>query len=384
MQKVNYKLSVAGWSIDSSDDPRTELLSLETSAAVGSPAGVCRIVVYAPPAAKPSLLEQAIGAVASAVGLGGAAAPPTFSIDIRGEKVTYGDRVSLSLSAGDKSAVVMATELRSIRSSLGESALVGRTGGHRLVTTRLNQVYQNQTAGQIGRDLASQAGVDAGDIDDGATYAYLVVHESRNVWSHVRDLAAHNGLDVYFDDANRLTLKKFQKTSADHTLYYGIDILTLDLLNVEPWSEHVFVYGESASSNTGADTWSWVAKDMQPFRGEAGKGAKLQGVSHASLRTKAAAGTFATSRLGAITDGATIGRLTLLGDPTMKLGESIEIKEATKPELNGIFKVTAVRHVYSKRDGFVTTLGFSGKGGAEQAGGALGQLAGALAGAVGL
>src|SRR5512145_1464810 len=141
MDKVHYKLSVAGWSVDSASDPRTELLSLETTSALGSPAGTCRVVVYAPPKPKPSLLEQAVGAAASALGLGGeeASGPPVFSIDVRGQKVAHGDRMSLTLTAGDRTGVVMTSEVRAIRSSLGESALVGRSGGHRFVTTRLNQ-----------------------------------------------------------------------------------------------------------------------------------------------------------------------------------------------------------------------------------------------------
>jgi hypothetical protein len=83
-------------------------------------------------------------------------------------------------------------------------------------------------------------------------------------------------------------------------------------------------------------------------------------------------------------DRATFGRLRLLGNPQVKLADAIEIKNAWKPELNGIFKVTSVRHIYNKADGFVTLAGFSGKGGAEEAGDMLGELAGALAGAVGL
>jgi hypothetical protein len=387
MSKVSYKLSISGWSVDSSSDARTELLELETISAIGSPAGWCRIAVYAPSKADPSLLEQAAGAALSAVGLGGAngaGGPKKASTEIRGQKVSVGDKVSLELTSGDKSGTVMTAELRSIQSSLGQTVILARTSGHRLATTRLNQVYQNQSAKQIATDAASQAGVTAGDMDDGSTYSYLVVHESRNTWEQVRDLAVRDGLDVYFDASNQLTLKKFQKTTPDHTLYFGIDVLDLDLLRVEPSSEHVFVYGESPSSNTGSDTWYWMTKDLQPFRGEAGNGVRMLTVSDSAIRTKDASAACATARFGAIGDGSTLGRLRLLGDPTIKLGDSIEIKKVPNPDLNGVFKVISVRHVYNKFEGFTTVVGFSGKGSADQAGGALGQLAGTLAGAVGL
>jgi phage protein D len=385
MLHVNYKLSIAGWSVDSSADARTELLELETFAALDSPAGTCRVVVYASPKPKPSLLEEAAGAALSAVGLGGngVGGSKKFSVEIRGQKVTYGDKLSLALTAGDKSATVVTAEVRSIRSSFGETIITASSGARRLVNTRLNQVYQNQTLKQIASDIASQAGADTGDLDDGSTYPYFVVQEDRNAWAHVRDMARRDGLDLWFDDQNRLTIKKFQKITADHTLYYGIDILNLELLNVDAPSEHVSIYGESASSSTGSDTWYWLAKSSSSFIGDVGKGAKLLTISDAAVRTKDATALFAASKFGAIQDSSTMGRLRLLGNPTIKLAESIEIKNAPKPELNGVFKITSVRHVCNKREGFTTTVEFSGKGGADQAGGVLGQLAGAIGGAIG-
>ena len=35
MKQIGYSLTIAGWSVDSSSDPRTELVSLETLAAIG-------------------------------------------------------------------------------------------------------------------------------------------------------------------------------------------------------------------------------------------------------------------------------------------------------------------------------------------------------------
>ena len=86
----------------------------------------------------------------------------------------------------------------------------------------------------------------------------------------------------------------------------------------------------------------------------------------------------ATAKSGVLKDRASQGQLKILGNPLVKLGDAIEIKDAPKPELNGLFKVTSVRHVLSKWQGYLTFIGFSGQGGAQQAGGAVGQLAGAV------
>ena len=348
----------------------------------------CRISVYAPPPPQPGLLEQlageAMGAAAGALGLGGGAvAEPAFSVQVRGNAIKHGDQITIALTAGDRTATVATAEVQSIDSSLGQMHIQGVTGKQKLANARLNQVYENQTLKQIVSDLAGQVGVTTGDIETGSSYSYYVVHESKNLLNHVRELARRDGLDFYFDPENKLTLKKFNKSSADHTFFYGIDVLALHLQNRQPVSDHLMVYGESPASNQGGDTWPWLAKDLSPFRGEVGKGARTLAIADGALRTKDTAGNLATAKFGALKDQATSGRLKVLGNPQVKLGDAIEIKNAPQPELNGLFKVVSVRQVFNKRSGYVTFLGFSGQGGAKQAGDLLGQL-GQLAGALGL
>jgi hypothetical protein len=386
MIKVDYKLQIASWSVDSAKDPKTEFVALETYASVDSPVNGCRIAVYAPPAPKPSLLQQAVGEASSALGLGGngAGADAGFSIQIRGQKVKFGDRISVELTSGDNSDTVITAEVQSIHSSFGLTEITGTTGMQKLAGTRVNQAYANQSLNQIVSDLASQAGAETGDIEDGSTYPYFIVHESRSALSHILQLASLEGMDVYMDASNQLTVSTFQKTSADHTFHFGIDILGLDLLTIDAPVAHVMVYGESPASNQGSDTWHWVAKDLSSFRGEAGQGSRLLTVEDRAIRTKDAAGHCATAKLGAVKDHSAAGRLTLMGNPTVKLGDAFEVKDAKQPELNALFKVTSVRHVFSKTSGYLTVVGFSGQGGAKQAGSAVGQLVGQVAGSLGL
>lgn len=378
MIKVAYKLSIGTWSVDSADDPKTELLSLETRSAMNSSHDLARVVVYAPPAAQPGLLEQAAGAATAALGLGGGEGEQAFSVKVRGNAIKHGDKLTLDLTAGDRSARVMTAEVQSIDSWLGQTTIVASTGKRKIATSRISQVYENQSLDQIVRDLASQAQIDVGDVAAGSSYPYLVADDSRNFLRQFGELARRDNLDLYFDADNKLTLKKFEKTSADHTLYYGIDVLDLRLTNTQPPGDHLFVYGESPSSNQGSDTWHWFAKDLSSFRGELGEGVRTFAVQDSALRTKDAADSLATAKLGALKDEASQGRLKVLGNPELKLGDAIELKGVPKPELNGLFKVAGVRHVFSKRQGFLTWVDFSGQGGAAAAGDLMGQLAGAV------
>ncbi len=365
MLKVSYKVTIAQWSVNSADDPRTEFIELETSHSLIASNDVCRISVYALPAPQSGLLEQAGAAAAGELGVGGE--EESLSVQVRGNNIKTGDPISIHLTAGDVSEKVISAEVQSFHSSLGQTQITGRTGMQKLANTRLNQVYQNQSLQQIVNDLAGQADVTIGDIETGSTYPYFVVHESKSLLKHVREMAAREGMDVYFDTENKLTLKKFNKSSADHTFTFGINILDLRLFNRQPVSEHVMVYGESPASNQGSDTWHWVAKDISPFQGEVGQGTKTLAIAGRAIRTKDAADTCAAAKLGAIIDGSTVGRLKVLGNPTVKLGDAIEIKGVERPEMNGLFKVTSVRHVLSKQEGYLTHIGLGGIEGARSA-----------------
>jgi hypothetical protein len=387
--KVNCKASIAGWSIDSSADPKTELISLELSSSLLSAADRCALTLYAPPPRKKGLLEEAVGeavgAAAGALGLsGGPAQPPAFSIKVRGQDVKHGDQLMIELAAGDRSGKVATMDVCAMTTSLGETRIAGATGKSRLALTRLNQVYQNHSLSQIVEDLASQAQVSTGIIETGNTYSYLVIHESKNVLTHIRELALREGKDVFFDPDNRLNITGFTKTKADHTFTYGIDILDVVAQHDEPLAEHVVVCGESPASNQGTGSWYWLAKDLSPFRADLGSGMRLLPVGDRAIRTKDAADLQSKAKLGAIKDQASTGRVTILGNPEVLVSNAIEIKSVPWPQLNGLFKVASVTHRYSKRYGYVTSIGFMGQGAAKATGGILGQTLGALRGAVGL
>ena len=381
--KVGYAVTVAGWSVDSSDDPKTEVVSIDVRRALDSASEHCRIVLYAPPKPKPGLLEQAAGAALSAVGLGGDAGggASVFSVDVRGQKIAHGDQVTVSLSADDVSGTVVTASVQNISSSFETTVIDGQTGIRKLAATRVNRTFQNRSLQQIARDLASAAGASVGTVDNGASYPYVLVHDSTPVLWHLWNLARRQGADLWFDEQDRLMIQKFTRSKADHELQYGIHILDAQILSRRPSADLVRLTGESPSSNQGSDSWHWIAKDLAPFRGESGKGTPALYRADATLRTKDAADSAAKAALESITGGARLGRLRILGNPKVHPGQAIEIKGAPQPELNGMYKVLALRHLFDKRAGFTTTISFSGIGGSAAAGG---DLLGALAGAVGL
>lgn len=382
---TSVKLGIGGWSIDLEADARTELLALETVAAIDRPIDACRITLYAQPPAGggdegvAGALTATSGAAAAALGMGGGGASAA-SVAVRGQSLKHGDPVTVELAAGDVSGRVMTAELQTIGLGLETLTLVGRTGYQRLAATRIDQVYENQTLGQIVRDLCSQSGVQAGQIDTGAKYPYLVVHESKPVLRTIRELARREGLDVWFDADNKLNVQRFSRPQADHTFRYGKEILDLWTRHDEPLLKRVVVYGESPASQNGTDTWHWLARDLAPFRGEDGQGGPLLAQPDGAVRTRDAAVNAAKGRRSAVNEHAVWGRLKVLGAPTVLLGQAVAIADTPKPTLDGTFKVQRIQHVVSKTDGFVTFVDLGAAPGAGGGAGAAGaaSLAGGL------
>jgi hypothetical protein len=381
---TSVKLGIGDWSIDLEADARTELLALETIAAIDRPIDACRVTLYAQPPVGggdegvAGALTSTVGAAASMLGDGSGAS--AASVEVRGKSLKHGDSVTVELAAGDVSGRVMTAELQAIGLGLETLTLVGRTGYQRLAATRIDQVYENQTLGQIVRDLCSQAGVQAGQIDTGAKYPYLVVHESRPILRTIRELARREGLDVWFDADNKLNVQRFSRPKADHTFRYGKEILDLWTRHDEPPLKRVVVYGESPASQNGTDTWHWLVRDLAPFRGEDGQGSPSLAQPDAVVRTRDAAVNAAKGRRAAVIEHAVWGRLKVLGAPTLLLGQAVAVADTPKPSLDGTFKVQRIQHVVSKTDGFVTFVDIGAVPGAGGAGaaGAASQLAGGL------
>ncbi|MGQ0641894.1 MAG: hypothetical protein ACT4P6_14180 [Gemmatimonadaceae bacterium] len=385
MDSVSGKLKLGAWEIDTKDDPHTELVSLTVERAMNSPVSRCEVGLFVTPAAKPGLLEQAVGEAASMLGFGeSAGAAAAFSIDVRALPVAHNDPMEITLAIGDRSAKVMTASVDRIASHHGHVRVAGRAALATAARTRVDRIYLNQGLSQIAQDLASAANLQAGQIDSGDTYPYFVVDSGRSVFDHVIALAQLEGMDVYDDPDGALVMRRFSKSGADRKLHYGIHVLDARIDHDVATYGSAKVTGEGAASTAGTDRWHHLLKDPASVQAAAGDGAEVLVLGRAAARSTDAAERLAKGRLGASLDAATRGTIRLLGDPTLSLGDVVEIADAPWPDVNGMYKVDRLRHRFVKREGFVTTLGVTGMGGADAAEGMLGQLAGAIGGALGL
>jgi phage protein D len=289
---------------------------------------------------------------------------PADSLDIRlanveGLTVAKGDIVSVELGYADGAlSKVIEAPVDCIESAVTALRIRGLSAMTNLLALHVYQTYEEQTAGDIVTDLAGQAEITTGDIEDGIEFAAYVVDNSRNAYQHMRILAEKCGFDIYLDVDNKLVFKEFTKSSADHTFEYAKDIINLELSNQEQQYQQVEVWGESPVSSKGDETSHWLTKSREDFKGAAGSGSPLLLIHDASITTKDAAESFAGARLKSMERHQQTGELTVLGYPEVKLGDAIEIKGMPDSNTDGTFQVRRVSHLFNKTSGFITTIGW--------------------------
>lgn len=262
-----------------------------------------------------------------------------------------GDPVSVSLGYEDDLEAVFAGNLHSIERGLSEVRTFTLSPALKLLDLRVDEIYTDQTAGDIVNDLVDKAGLDADDVQDGLDLPSYYVDRSKNAYDHIRELAERCAFDVYITPEGKLDFREYDPPET-HTLEYGKDIISIAASFKEPLYQSVKAYGESPSSSKGSDTGHWLTKD--DISGEAGSGNQLEIVDPA-IRDKDTADKVAKARLKMLSFSKFL-KIIAPGSPEIKLGDAVEVKSMPDDSLNGEFKVMRVEHILNKIEGFTTHI----------------------------
>ena len=276
-----------------------------------------------------------------------------FGASNKSSKIREGDDASIQLGYENRLVDVFKGAVDSVEPGISGIRVTGLNFVSKLLELRVNQVYENQTAGGIVSDLANKAGIRTEEILDGISFPMYVVDDGKNAYDHIRDLAEKCGFDVYMSSENKLVFKKYERREP-HVLEYGKDIIQADLAEEKPLVAGVVVQGESPSSFKGADTSHWLTK--RQVEGLAGSGARLL-IHDPTVRDKDTAEKVATAWLDALTRTLS-GIVKAIGKAEVKLGDTIEIKGMRNSKMNGEFQVRSVEHFLSKTEGFTTFIGW--------------------------
>ena len=229
-------------------------------------------------------------------------------------------------------------------------------GSIKLLNFRVDEIYTDQTAGGIVRDLASKADLSVDNIQDGLDLPSYYVDKTHNAYDHIKELAERCAFDVYTTPSGRLAFKKYEPEST-HPLEYGKNIISIDAVFRESAYQSVKAFGESPSSRKGDDTTSWLTKDE--VSGEVGSGNQLEIVDPA-IRDTDTAQKVAQARLKVLSLSKFF-KIVVVGSPKIRLGDAVEVKNMPDIYLNGKLKVVRVEHILNKTEGFTTHIECAGE-----------------------
>ncbi len=275
-------------------------------------------------------------------------------------KFARGDKVNIELEYNGKFSKVIEGTVDKIKSDISILSITGFNDIFKLLTLRINQTYEQQSAGGIVSDLAKQVGISLERVEDGINFPIYVIDSSKNAYEHIKNLAEKCGFDIYLDAQNRLFFHEFIKTSVDHTFSYGRDILEFEVSQKEAFYDQVEVWGESPVSKEGKESYAWLIKDFADLKGKAGSGVRVLTIQDASLKTSATTATVANNILRSIRKRCISGVIKIPGRADVSLGNTLEIRGVPDDSLNGIFQIKHITHFLDKQSGFLTTICFNG------------------------
>jgi hypothetical protein len=248
----------------------------------------------------------------------------------------------------------------------------------RLLKLRTSTWYDGQSAGSIARDLIEQAGLEAGEVDDGPTLPRFAVDRRQNGFAHLKQLANRLGFELYskrdgtivfhgLGDAAGLDaaggLLGAAAGAASSLLgggspgyQFGQHLLQGRAHRHPPAWSHVVIGGESPMSGQGESTAHWLTVNDADYRGEAGSDDPTLLIMDPVARTKDIADRFASGMLAKAARTAHQVAIRVLGTPQVELGDTIEIGGVEDVLVNGTGYIRAIHHHFDVERGFVTDL----------------------------
>ena len=307
--------------------------------------------------------------------------------------ITPGDAVTLELGDAKQQNKVFTGDVAEITVTVQGARVRALGKMNALLNLRTSNVYQNQAAGDVVRDLVQQAGLATGTIDDGPKLPTFVVDQHRSAYAYARDLAVRLGYEFYTDrDGNVMFHALGEAASLDSagggllgaatgaataaassllgiggsggTYKFAKHLLKSAVFSVVTGPDKVVVGGESPMSSQGDTTFYWLTTSDDENHGTSGDGDLLQFQNDPAARTQDLANRFAAGYRATRLRTQKIARITILGRPDVELGDSATVGDISDQAGNAQGYIRAMRHRYAADAGYLTDLHFVVEGAA--------------------
>ena len=312
------------------------------------------------------VVERAMGSAADAL--------EVIVMDRSG--VVPGDAATVALGHDDSRAKVFTGAVAEVQPTLVGVRIRALGTTNALLNLRVAALYENQAAGSIVRDLLGQAGLDAGTIDDGPVLPLYAVDRRLSAHRHVRDLADRLGYELYTDRDGKVMFHALGAAASldagalgavagaaasllgggGEGYEFGKHLAAAGSRQRSAGPTKVEIGGESPMSSQGDTTAHWLSADDDDSRGDAGDGDDTLLLLDPAARTRDLADRFAAGRLASRSRRASEVTITVLGRPSLELGDNISVSGVSDSLVNQSGYVRALRHHLSEERGFLTDV----------------------------
>ncbi len=241
---------------------------------------------------------------------------------------------------------------------ISEMRVVAMSPAVKLLLSRSNQAFFEQSAGDIASTLAGDSGLQASPSPGAKLHAYYM-DSSKNAYEHLRELAVKSGFNFYVTSDNELFFGK-DSDGGSHTLEYGVNIINADAHEDFQAASIVRVVGETFEEHFMKKQYSAENKEeLDDVINKLGMDAELV-VYDASIKNEETAKGMAKG-LSENIKKTFSGTFKIVGDAKIKLGDVIQVSGMQHSKMNGSFQVRSIEHYMSKAAGFTTLVGWREK-----------------------
>jgi hypothetical protein len=303
----------------------------------------------------------------------GSSAVITLPSGIRFEAAP-GDEASIDVDGGEGSHAVLKGKVRSVRRTLGHVRVtVGDAAGD-LAAYRPSQTLEAQDASAVVRKLASDCGVQTGDIDVDLDFACYVAHPWRTAAEHIAWLSALGGTIAYTDSDGALNLRKRPEGQPSSALKFGREIRRYEVREAKPLNPQRFAVGFGPSGSGGAPDVLRPTRDFIPASAaDGGAGVRRYPIPLLRVPSAASDASAALQQAAAAASKQLVAHCFLLA--ALRPGDLLEVQELPEGLTGGAWLLTRVEHSLGKGHG--TTV-FTAQ--TSDTGSLLGSLVGAIGG----
>ena len=296
------------------------LLELKVQASLDIPVNICRLVLSSP----------------------------------EGLAIAPEDPVSVELGYEDDLMLVFTGSVSSVDWGIDRVSIQAAGSFQHLLTAHLNLLYEKSKAGEIVTDVIDRLGLSSAKVESGIEFPVYALGDNQAAYDQLYILAQQCGFDFYANLEDAVIFAQYQPLTT-HEFQYGVNILALTLEEPTVSVTGVDVYGESPTSyGQGPDAYTWLTK--QNVQGSAGNPTGVvKQVVDPTARTLETATQIAEALLSDHVQRRQ-GTMRVLGAPTVKLGDAVQVSDMPLARQNDTFKVRHVKHFLSVQQGFFTEI----------------------------